>query len=344
MLPDEIVSIPCWELYPQIELDRRLLIQSFTTDDFIYLLSNNYFLKMDENGLLEDHLISESGNLSLSDYPMLNDKLFAIGFDRYNLESLEIFSTQNPNISSVIDLLAIDSSFQKINYFSGNGMCVNGSNKLLFSVYKEFVPDVPNPYLYFWMFDFTIENDNLTFEFDKEIKIEVPGSGGLIGEKGVTEMVVYENEFYCSTNNPVMTYKINSQGEYEALFPMRDARIFSRNDTLFALGHDLNCNINYSFKPPQNNYWETFMLGVYDGCWGKFYQIGRRFVVVNRDQFWELTINHSDAIFDIKELDGNCLQPSLIRSLFEFKDQTYFVTSDGLYFKDQKDFFIHKEE
>lgn len=335
---------PCWELHPEVELDRRLLIYGLAKGDFIYLLSNNYFLKMDESGLLEDRFISELGNISLYDYPMLNDKLFAIGLDRYSLEKLEIFSTQNPSISGTIDPHAIDSNFQKINYFSGNGMCVNDDNKLLFSVRKKFIPDAPDPYLYFWMFDFILENDKLIFEFDKEIKIEIPGSGNTSDQKVVSEMVVFENEFYCSIMSPSKTYKINTEGKHKELFPLRDVKIFELNDTLFALGHTRECNIAYAIKPPQSDSWDAYSLGEYTGCSSNFYQIDKRFIIVRNNQLWELKINHSNWSFEILELDENCLQSTSIRSMFEFKDKVYLATPEGLYLKGREDFFIYKEE
>lgn len=342
--PDETPEKPLWELHPALKLDRRLLIQSFTTDEFIYLLSNNYFLKMDENNLLEEHFISESGNISLFDYPMLNEQLFAVGLDVYHLNQLEIFSTQNPEISTAIDLFAIDSTFEEINYFWGNGMCVNADNKLLFSVSKKYDPDVFDPYLYFWMFDFVLEQDHLTIEFDKEIKIEFPEVSNTYGVKSITEILVFDNEFYCSINTPTTTYKIDSEGAYEELFPLRDSRIFSKNDTLFALGHTREYEIGYAIKPPFGNSWETYSLGVFDGGSGKFYQVNGQFIMVKSNQFWELKISHSDQTFSFKEIDREGLPPISIRSLFEFKNKVYLVTPEGLFYKKLEDFFTYKEK
>lgn len=341
---EESIEPPCWELHPDIELDRRLLIQGFANEDHLFLLSNNYFLKMDETGLLQEKFISEEGNISLFNYPMLNEKLFAMGFDLYSVEKLTIYSTANPEIFTNIDLKSIDSTFNEINYFSGNGMAANDSNKLLFSVSKKYIQGVSDPYLYFWMFDVTLESDVLSIEFDKEIKIEIPGTSNTLTEKSVTELTVFENEFYCSINRPDKTYKINSEGDFEELFPMRDAKIFERNDTLFALGHVSGCDIGYAIKPSPTVNWETYSLGVYDGCWGTFYQIKDKFIMVNRYQFWEVEINHSESRFDFKELDGNCIQETSFRSLTHFKDKIYIATHEGLYFKSLDDFFIYKEE
>ncbi len=342
--PNEIDEKPCWQLHPEVTLDRRLLIQSFTTEDFIYLLSHNYLLKMDENGLLEDHFISENGNFSLSKYPMLNDKLFAMGLFFYTLNKIEIFSTQHPGISTIIDPQSIDSSFQNINYFTGNGMNINDDNKLLFSVRKKYIQGVPDPNLYFWMFDCLIEDDHLTITFDKEIKIEIPGSGNISNQKLITNIFIFENDFYCSINAPVTTFKINSQGDYKELFPLRDTKIFKKNDTLFALGHTRECTYGYAIKAPQNQDWASYSLAAYDGCWGQFYQINDRFVSTKNEHIWELKINHSDLTYNIREIDGNCLQKSAIRRLFEFKDKVYLATLDGLYVKDLKYFFIYKDD
>jgi len=340
---EEIIDPPSWERHSEIELDRRLLIQGFAANDAIYLLSHNYFLKLDESGLLEEHFISEAGNLSLFNYPMLNDRLFAIGLGLFNPKKIDIFSTDNPSTSASIDFLAIDSSFQKINHLSGNSMCVN-DNKLLFSVDKKQIPGISDPNIYFWLFDYTLENDHLTLSFEKEIKIKIPGSGIIYGEKKLTEIQVFENEFYCSISNPAVTYRITPQGSYKELFPMRDAKIFSQHDTLFALGHLGDCNIGYAIKPPQSNEWESFSLGVNDGCWSHFYQINDRFIILINNQFWELTIDHSITGFDIKEMDNNGLQPTSIRSMLSFKDKVYLATHDGLFFKNQADFSNYKEE
>ncbi|KAA3634446.1 MAG: hypothetical protein DWQ02_11400 [Bacteroidetes bacterium] len=345
-IPDieDIPEAPCWELHPEIELDHRLLVQSFTTEDYIYLLSNNYFLKMDETGLLEEHFISEQGNLSLYDYPMLNDKIFAVGMDLYNLDTLEIFSTQNPDVSASIDLLSIDSTFVEINYFLGNGMCVNEDNKLLFSVRKNTDLGTSDPNLYFWMFDFTLDENNLIINFDKEVKIEISGSMSFYGSKVVSEMVVFENDFYCSIYNPSTTFRIDSEGSYEELFPLRDATIFSHNDTLFALGHFYDCDISYAVKDPQSSQWETLTFGVNDACWGRFYQIGGRFIMKNGNQLWELKINHSAGTYSLKELENNCVQKTSIRTVFKFQDKVYLCTPEGLYLKNFEDFFKYKEE
>lgn len=344
-LPEDIEETPCWELHPDIELDRRLLIQSFSTDDYLYLLSNNYFLKMDNTGLQQEYFISESGNLSLYDYPMLNEDLFAVGFDYYNLKYLQVYSTQNPEISFTIDLLAIDSTFKQINYFSGNGMSVNDSNKLLFSVNKNTSAGNSDPHIYFWMFDFEVDGNSLTIEFDKEIKIEIPGSGAIYGEKAVTEITAIDSDFYCSISFPNTTLKIGPAGDFEELFPLRDARLFTKNDTLFAIGHAFGCEVSYAIKPPQGNNWSSFSLGVNLGCWGDFYQINNRFVMVyNNNQFWEIIINDSEGTFEFKELDSSCIQLTSIRSIAQFKDKVYLSTHEGLYFKSIEDFFTYKEE
>jgi hypothetical protein len=339
---DIVEEESCWQLHLDIELDRRLLIQSYATEDDLFLLSHNYFLKMDETGLVEEKFISEEGNYSLYDYPMLNHKLFAIGFGIYFLEKIKIYSSENPDVFVTIDLKAIDSTFTEINYISRNGMVVNDDNKLLFSVKKQYVGGVSEPNLYLWMFDFSFENNALTIEFDKEIKIEISGTSNLAGEKSVTEFSVFENEFYCSIARPAITFKINSQGEYEELFPLQSAKVFSRNDTLIALGHVSGCNIGYAIKPPQDD-WTTYSLGGFTGCWGKFYQINNQFVMVKADEIWVIKVD-PNSIFDIKELDVSCIQSTSIRSLVNFKDKIYLATHEGLYFKKQEDFFIYKEE
>jgi hypothetical protein len=339
---NDVEENPCWQLHPDIELDRRLLIQSYATEDHLFLLSNNYFLKMDETGLVEEHFISEEGNLSLYDYPMLNDKLFAVGFDGYFLEKLKIYSSRNLEVFTTIDLKAIDSTFTEINYFSGNGMVVNDSNKLLFSVKKQYVQGASEPNLYLWMFDVIMEDDALTIEFDQEIKIEIPGTSNLTGEKSVSELRVFENEFYCSIKSPTATFKINNQGEYKELFPLRHAKVFSRNDTLIALGHVGGCDVGYAIKPPNDN-WTTYSLGLNDGCWGSFYKVNDQFIMVNQDQLWVIKVD-PNSFREIKELDASCIQSTSIRSLVNFKDRIYLATHEGLYVKKLEDFFIYKEE
>ncbi|MFK7772619.1 MAG: hypothetical protein AB8F94_10785 [Saprospiraceae bacterium] len=339
---DNVEEEPCWQLHPEIELDRRLLIQSYATEDNLFLLSHNYFLKMDEQGLVQEQFISEEGNYSLYDYPMLNDKIFAIGLDVFNLGKINIYSSSNPAIFTTIDIKAIDSTVIEINYFSGNGMVINDSNKLLFSVGKEYVQGVPDPYLYLWMFDVMIEDNLLTIEFDQEIKIEIPGTSNTLTEKSVSGLSVFDNEFYCSITRPVTTFKINNEGEYEELFPLRHAKIFSRNDTLFALGHIATCDIGYAIKPPNAN-WTTYSLGLYDGCWGQFYQVNDQFIMVIRDQLWVIKVD-PNSIREIKELDASCIQSTSIRSLVNFKDKIYLATHEGLYFKKLEAFFTYKEE
>lgn len=332
---------PTWMIHSDVELDRRLLIESFTTEDNLFLLSNNYWLKMNEQGLQKDHLISEEGNLSLYKKPMLNGDLFAIGLRPYHLAKAEIHVTQHPEIFATIDLFAIDSTFKKIHYFSGNGMAANGAGKLLFNVKKY--TDISDKNTYLWMFDYEIQNENLIVHFDQEIVINL-GVHNTEGAKAITELSTRGEDFYCSFTRPVRTYKINPQGEYEYLFPMRDAKIFTQNDTLFAIGQDNQCLVNYYIKVPQSTTWEGHNLNLYNGCWFRFYQVDKSFILLYRHQFWHLTVNHSNNTFTTKELDNTGLPTSSISSISYFKGKVYLATLDGLYWKNIDDFFIYKEE
>ena len=336
------IEKPCWNLHPDIELDRRLLIQSFTTDDHLYLLSNNYFLKMDENGLVEDFFISEEGNLSFYDYPMLNDKLFAVGLDVNGVEKFKFHSSQKPELFDFIDFKAIDSSFIKINYRNGNGLAVNSANKLLIPIRKEIADDDGHTYL--WMFDCVIEDDNLSIEFDQEVKILFGGAGLNFNSKIITEMSVIGEDFYCSFDNPNRTYKVNSQGQTKSIFPYRDAMFFERNDTIFSMMYNPNCSASYAFKTEQSLQWDIHSISYEDGCGSRFYMVDDQLVIARSRNIYHLKIDFKTNDFEWKELDQSCLGASNIRSISYFKNKVYMARLDGLYWKDKSDFFIYKED
>ena len=343
--PEVIEPVPepediTWELHPEIRLDRRLQIQAKATFDRLWLLGNNYLLSLDpQHQLVSDELVAPRGN-QLWYRSFLSESYFAT-----ELTSKHVFELRNnyvPEQKARIDLRALDPTIFEVNFYYNQPMAINSRGRLLvggkrYSGNLGAGNGIP-------MFIFQTQQAADSIEVKLEQKFEInQGISNAAGSNYLTGVYAFGESFFFS-NSENGFYQLQEGEEPELVLPLELVHMFRRNDTLFAMGYQVNFSFGMGFLPPGDTQWQFRSFGNLDNGFLRFDAIENRIITFRGSQIWEIVPDPSYTSLNIRELNNRGLDQVTIHDIEAFQGRVYLCTERGLFFLPINDFFTFKPE
>ena len=323
-----------WQLHPEVRLDRRLQMHAQVAGDSLWLLGNNYLLCLDAgHRLVVDELVAPLGN-GLWNRSFLSKQFFATELDGQH--RFELRPNRDPSVAAQVDLRALDSSVQEINYGYNPPMAINDRGQLLVAG-RIFGNRTGIP---LFLMQPSRAGDSLSVALIREIWLETGYPDRVTNL--INGIYAFGDTFYFSMSRPSQFYRLLPGGEPEVLFPLSLAHVFWVHDTLTAIGYDRAFDLNWYHRSPGRGTWEGVNLGEFDNGFVRYEAVEDRVICYRRAQIWELTPNQAFSQVNIQELNNRGLEQLTIHDVAVFQDRVYLCTSRGLYYQSLADFFTAK--
>jgi|GEM_PF-5310245 len=326
-----------WQAHPEVRLDKVLCENMFVTDEKLYVAGNNYLLTFNSKHELESSQVLSFRGLALGlKRPCMNKKFLAYVDVA---QKITIHLIDKPEISTQIDIKAIDSTFWLPYYTYNQQVAINDQDELLVPVASGNNGETAQV-IRFQLFT-SPTNINAVYRQSTILATVRTGFTNMMN------VLAYQNDFLVAANRG--TYQIFPNGIAQKVSNITHPYLLKIKDSTFVMGYAGSLDENFSVvlaleKSPA--VWQNYRTSLKeDDGWWRYSTVDNKIMsFVNRNIFqWNLDLTKGK--YNIQRISLAGLPPYVaIYDVALFKDKVYITTHNGLFSKPLKDFFVYEKE
>ncbi len=331
--PIPVEDVPIWQKHNRFLFDQKIKYNSHVDEDKLYLLGTRNFsyIQFEDTTEIVEHPVVWMKYDQNYKMPISSDLLVTA-----NARTVHFVASKDPvgGIGVWLHMEQLDPGFEHFDFpgfWWTEAMAINSRNECLVPYATKDSRNLLLVRLNDW-------GDNSVFMDTLETRRYSYPPDALGNIVGSDRLYTFDDVFYMSTLGG--TFRIDETYAMEKVLEESFTRMFEVGDRLFGL----------TFRGSESRLYESIdgvswnYLGILDNSFRQlnYCIVNDKTIAFYYSQVFE--IGRTADGFDIKELSNEGLFGHRITSITPFKGKVYVTTLSGVFYKDQEDFWIEKEE